>query len=902
MSLDSLRVRLADRYRIERELGQGGMATVYLADDLRHDRQVAIKVLKSEISAVIGAERFLREIKTIAALQHPHILGLIDSGEVDDTAYFVMPYVEGESLRDRLNRERQLPIADALSLTADVASALDYAHRHGVIHRDIKPENILLHDGRALVADFGIALAVTGAGGGTRITETGLSLGTPMYMAPEQAMGDRHIGPAADVYSLAATLYEMLAGEPPFQGNTAQAIIAKVLTERPAPVSRARETVPRHVAAAVHRGLARLPADRFPTAAAFADALARPGAFEPAGLEQPEQEPGRAPGLTRRSSRAALIGVIAVAVLSTALGTWAWLRPPTRARTLWIPVAFPRGQYVASRPGPSIALAPDGSRLAYVGPGTPEPQIWLWDFGRGRRDSVPGTVGAINPAFSPDGASLAFEIGGLGVLETVSLAGGPPRRLADSVSLFGEAWGPDNYIYYARVNGTPGISRVPATGGPAEIVTVADSARGEMDHRWLSILPNGKAALFTIWSGTVDGSEIAAVDLRTRHVTPLFKGVSARYVPPGRIVYAQADRTLSAVPFNQGNLAVGGRSVPLIGSISVKVGDAADFSVSENGTLAYMTGAAPVEELVWVTRTGGEQPVDSRVQGEFTSLRLSPTGDAVAVSLDTPTGESLWSYEFASGALSRLTFDGRLNRRPVWVDNGRALVYASDRDRGGITLWRIPAGGGRAPEPVLPHGIPDQAQDASLSPDGRLMVYRRGPGRTGNLELMVFAPGAGATAEPYFATRTRATSPRVAPDGHWLAYVSRESGRDEVYVQSLPRSGGRWQVSLDGGTEPAWSPTGTELFYRNGADQLVAASVATGSAFAVHARHALFSTAPYAHDFNRALYDVGPDGQRFLMVKILAGSPPLPDLGGSEEQLMLVLNWTRELDSRLAQQ
>ena len=254
--IDHLTAALADHYRIERELGAGGMATVYLAEDLRHGRKVAIKVLRPELAAVIGAERFVREIRTIAALQHPHILGLIDSGvaEVERSAlsaqrsslvYYVMPYVDGESLRDRLEREKQLPIADAVRIASEVANALDYAHRHGVIHRDIKPENILLHDGAALVADFGIALAVSSAGGSTRMTETGMSLGTPTYMSPEQAMGEREITARSDVYALGAVTYEMLTGDPPFTGSTAQAIVARVVTESPRPLTALRKTTGR---------------------------------------------------------------------------------------------------------------------------------------------------------------------------------------------------------------------------------------------------------------------------------------------------------------------------------------------------------------------------------------------------------------------------------------------------------------------------------------------------------------------------------------------------------------------------------------------------------------------------------------------------------------------------------
>src|SRR4029077_4744363 len=250
--------------------------TVYLAEELRHDRRVAVKVLRPELAAVIGADRFLSEIKTTANLQHPHILPLFDSGAADSFLFYVMPFIEGESLRDRLNREKQLPIPDAVRIATEVAGALDYAHRHGIIHRDIKPENILLHDGRALVADFGIALAASKAGG-SRMTETGMSLGTPAYMSPEQAMGEREITARSDVYALAATTYEMLVGDPPFTGSTAQAIVARVVTESPRPMLPQRHTIPPHVEAAVLTGLEKLPADRFATAADFAEALADSG-------------------------------------------------------------------------------------------------------------------------------------------------------------------------------------------------------------------------------------------------------------------------------------------------------------------------------------------------------------------------------------------------------------------------------------------------------------------------------------------------------------------------------------------------------------------------------------------------------------------------------------------------
>ncbi|MFN9086426.1 MAG: serine/threonine-protein kinase, partial [Gemmatimonadaceae bacterium] len=267
-----LTAALADRYRVERELGAGGMATVYLAHDLKHERDVAIKVLHPDLGAALGAERFLSEIKTTAKLQHPHILPLLDSGAADGRLFYVMPYVRGETLRARLERERQLPMAEALRIAREVAGALDHAHKQGIIHRDIKPENILLQEGSALVADFGIALAVQQAGT-QRLTQTGLSLGTPLDMSPEQAMGERAIDARSDVYALGAVTYEMLAGEPPFSGPTTQAIVARVLTERPAAIRAVRDTVPDGVEAAVFTALAKLPADRFGSAAAFAEAL-----------------------------------------------------------------------------------------------------------------------------------------------------------------------------------------------------------------------------------------------------------------------------------------------------------------------------------------------------------------------------------------------------------------------------------------------------------------------------------------------------------------------------------------------------------------------------------------------------------------------------------------------------
>src|SRR5688572_19631138 len=379
------------------------MATVYLADDLRHSRRVAVKVLRPELAVVIGAERFLAEIKTTANLQHSHILPLIDSGVADGFLFYVMPFVDGESLRDRLTREKQLPINDAVRIGTEVAYALDYAHRHGVIHRDIKPENILLHDGQALVADFGIALAASKAG--SRMTETGMSLGTPHYMSPEQAMGEREITARSDVYALGAMLYEMLTGDPPFTGSTAQAVVARVLTEAPRPMLPQRHTIPPHVEAAVLTALEKLPADRFASAAEFADAIA--------GKTYAATAPSSAPGGTavravRRDARwrdPATLGLAAVAVVAAAAAVWGWMRPapvlPVNRFSLFLPPEQALQPTIVS--GNRVAISPDGQRLVYVGPAERGGRLWHRELNQLNSTPIPGTEGAASPSFSPDG-------------------------------------------------------------------------------------------------------------------------------------------------------------------------------------------------------------------------------------------------------------------------------------------------------------------------------------------------------------------------------------------------------------------------------------------------------------------------------------------------------------------
>ena len=500
-----LNAALAGRYAIERELGEGGMATVYLAKDLKHNRNVALKVLKPELAAVVGAERFLAEIETTANLQHPHILPLFDSGEADTFLFYVMPYVEGETLGDRIDREKQLPVDEAVALASKVAGALQHAHEHGVIHRDIKPGNILLQGGEPVVADFGIALAV-GAAGSDRLTETGLSLGTPYYMSPEQATGDQAVGASTDTYALGSVLYEMLVGDPPYPGSTAQAVLGKIIAGKPVSATEHRASIPANVDAALRKALEKLPADRFASAQDFVKALADSG-FRYG--DEVAASAARSAGPWRGLSVA--FGAL-VLVLTMALG-WSLLRPQPPGPLILYSLALPPGEeLVGGVVRPRVALSPDGESLLYVGPGEAgDRRLWVRQRDELRGTQLFGSEGAQSPFFSPDGSRFGFTrgqprrrdgLGGNGVnLVVASFSGGAPIVLVDSLVGFdGGTWGSDDFIYYdgLTAGGTVGIMRGPATGGAFEQITTVDSARGETDHVWPHMLPEANGLIFTV--------------------------------------------------------------------------------------------------------------------------------------------------------------------------------------------------------------------------------------------------------------------------------------------------------------------------------------------------------------------------------------------------------------------
>ena len=653
--LTQLAQALRDRYRVERELGAGGMATVYLAHDLRHERSVAIKVLHPDLAAALGAERFLSEIKTTAKLQHPHILALIESGDADGLLYYVMPFVEGETLRLRLAREHQLPIDVAVRLAREIASALDYAHRHGVIHRDIKPENVLLHDGSALVADFGIALAVSAAGG-ARMTQTGLSLGTPQYMSPEQAMGERTIDARADIYALGAVTYEMLAGEAPFTGPTVQAIVARVITEQPRSLSVQRRSVPSNVEAAVMRALEKLPADRFGAAKEFGDALADAAQIS-ATRPMPTSTPAPVAARPWYARPASLVAAASIAAVAAAAG-WLAHRP---ARVALHPIRFTIALPTSSRPPEfphSVALSRDGSILAFSAHAGTERHIFVREMDQLEARAVPGSEGAFEVAVSPDGKWLAYTTES--DIRKLPVSGGTATTLGKFSDVFGLSWATGETLVFSRGPGNLGSSlwRLNAAGGAAALLLSADSSRAS----WPIALPDGTTIIYASL-GAASSYSFAGLGifsmatgrrsrLDIRGFVPL--GIAGNY-----LVYARSDGTLMAVAVDIERQRLLGAPLQLPTSVLARNGPNAALSAS--GTLAYVGGAQDrrvlIRDALGRTRTLIDEP------RAFTHPRLSPDGRRLAVEIGIAESSDIWLYELASHTLTRLTTGGS-NQRP----------------------------------------------------------------------------------------------------------------------------------------------------------------------------------------------------------------------------------------------
>jgi serine/threonine-protein kinase len=744
----------------------------------------------------------------------------------------------------------------------EVASALDYAHRHGVIHRDIKPENILLHDAQALVADFGIALAAARSDGSTRMTETGMSLGTPHYMSPEQAMGERDLDARTDVYALGCVAYEMLVGEPPFSGPTAQAIVAKVLTATPEPISSVRKTVPPAVEDAVHTALQKLPADRFATAKEFAEALggSTAGTRRTSGIVR-DQPASTARWLRDWRSIAALIAV-------AALGTWAILggRPGTTADAMSHKeyLSFPDSLFPTSSPGRTFAISPTGNEFVYLttgqaGDGT------LTVLMRKRVNQLdptelPGTTDARWPEYSPDGSQLGFvrTVFAQGALQVVSLTGGQPRTLvADSVFI-GISWGDDDYIYFSRLGL---ILRIPAEGGRVDTLTSHEAGSATQD-RWPVALPDGRGVLFARQQGT-GVQELLALEPGSREPRPVMEGIPVAVLPSGVLVFTADGRQVSAVAFDLDRLEARGNPVLLATDLRNNGLTIADAAFSASGSMLYWSDRGAYRRAYWVDRDGVAREIDPSWRTPVAeSPAISPDGRRLAIS----SGNALEVKQLDQGPATQVVrpIGGRNHLRPAWHPDGNSLLFYRSGAKDSVMKVRDDGVGELSSTVDEPRGV----ADATWSPDGRWIVYRTSVEGPNGSDIYAKQLGSDDSPIPVAVSTASQVTPAFSPDGKWLAYSSSEAGTFDIYLRPFPNvEDRRIQVSVRGGRQPRWSRRSGELFYVGAEEMMMAVRIRTTPTLEVGTPVPLFRVTPYfISTAFHSNYDVDADGQRFAMV------------------------------------
>ena len=906
-------------YEIVAALGAGGMGEVYRAHDTKLGRDVAVKVLPEHLlDDPERIARFQREAQLLAALNHPHIAAIYGLEDAGSTRFIVMELIEGESLDQRLRPGRPsatshkppagLPISDALGIARQIVDALEAAHDKGIVHRDLKPANIMLTaDGSVKVLDFGLAKHdTTGTSlSGERdalthsptltfaATQAGVILGTAPYMSPEQARG-RPADKRSDVWAFGCVLYEMLAGKRAFEGDDATEIIAAVVRAEPD-----WNALPADATPAVRKLLKRclekdrkvripdLSVVRFLMADADSVSMA-----DGAGVLAPMVS-------TRRMTIAAL-GAVAGAALA-ALIMWALLRPapPPRLQlarfALTMPAAYPIG---LGGPDRAIVMSPDGARIFSISGTTfgGGGQLMVREIDRLEAVPVRGLSNARAPFISPDSRWIGFFEAG--ELKRVPISGGPPILICRVTGgTRGSSWGTDDSIVFATNDASTGLFTVPAAGGEPRLLTKPDTARGEVDHFFPTILPNARAVLFTvIRAGSLDSAEIAVLDLSTGQRKTVIRGgahaeyvqVPARSGTAGYVLYA-AGGALRAIRFDAARLEPEGEPVVVADLVRTEATGAAQFSVSRGGTLAYAVGGPTrllSRSLVWVNRRGEEQPIEVPPRA-FTSPRISPDGTRVALAI-TDQEQDIWVLDLRHLALSRLTFGSSIEQNPVWMPDGKRILFSSSQ--GGIpNVFGQPADHTGAMEQltrsqaiVIPYSVSADGKSVVVTASGSTDIGIVRFDRPNETELLVEGPGSQINAE-------------ISPDGRWLAYQSAESGQYHIYVRPFPNvNGGRWQITTEHeGVRPLWARSGRELFYVAGSD--LDRAVMTVPVHATRGFEYGKPTQLFAGRYSMAqpgrMFDVSPDGQRFLMIK----EAQSPDPNAIPPSAVVVLNWLEEL-------
>jgi len=919
------------------------MGEVYRAKDTRLDRTVAIKVLPPHVADHPGwKQRFEREARAVAALNHPHICVLHDIGEAElptpqppglspveglapsrQIQFLVMEYLEGETLAQRLARhpgseDAGLPLNQALKYAIEIASALDKAHRQGIVHRDLKPGNIMLTKSGAKLLDFGLAKLSPltrpsaslspkvgegrGEGGSAAptisasLTASGTIVGTLHYMAPEQLEG-KEADARTDIFAFGAVLYEMITGTRAFEGASQASLIAAILGSQPPDLSTLRRTIPPALDRLVRKCVIKDPDDRWDTAHDLADELKWIAKI----LELPGQTSAREVRGRRvtlpLALAACLAGALAGGITIWRFGPSPQTAPPAVTHLL-VDVrpakhlAGPSREPADSSNRIALAFSPDGSHLAFSAVGDDGRQLYLRALDQPQAQPLDGSEGAVNPFFSPDGQWVGFWANGQ--LKKISISGAPTILLAETAEPVGASWGSNDAIVYGDSNSNE-LWQVAAGGGMPQPLTKLNRDKGEVSHRLPHVLPGGDAVLFTVrhlnMSGW-DSARVAVHSLTTGEQKVLIDGgADARYVPTGHLVFARMG-TVFAAPFDLERLEVTGGSVPVVPRVAQAVNarvqhndtGAAQFAVSESGSLAYLPGGFfPDQQLtfVWVDRRGTAEPLPISPRA-YRLPRLS-ADDRRVLFWTHGLERIVWIYDLSRGTFHRLTFDDQ-SSRPIWSPDERWIVYSS-ATAGPENLFRRRADGSGEPERLTTN---QDAQEAlSWSSDGHHVAFTQQTGISDlNEDIWILELNTGQ-ARPFVQTPAAEDQPAFSPDGRWLAYVSNESGRDEVYVQPFPGPGPELPISSEGGTEPVWAKTGHEVFYRNG-NKMLTVKIATEPQFSTARPEVLFE-GPYAVAAGPN-YDVTRDGQRFLMLREIERQPAPPPT-----TLHVVLNWFGEL-------
>jgi Tol biopolymer transport system component/predicted Ser/Thr protein kinase len=869
------------------------MGEVYKARDTRLNRIVAVKILPAHLADRAELrERFEREAKTIASLNHPHICTLYDIGHQDGIDFLVMEYLEGETLALRLLKG-PLPLEQVLQYAIEIADALDKAHRKGVTHRDLKPGNIMLTKSGTKLLDFGLAklrqdatpvVSLSQKPTADSLTAQGTILGTLQYMAPEQVEA-KEVDARTDIFAFGAVVYEIATGRKAFEGKTSASVMAKILEVDPPPMASLQPMTPPALDRVVRRCLAKDPENRWQTARDLE--LELKSIVEGGSQAALPLTAARGFGALGRRAMVLMLAGVVLGGLIASLAIWK-LVPTTLGGqpVASLAVVLSSGQQIAGLNLPAVALSPNGTQLVYVAVEGSTQQLYLRALDSLDAKPIPGTEGASAPFFSPDGQWIGFFA--QGKLTKASATGGSSQTLCDAALGEGGSWGPDDTIYFAPSN-ISGLWKVAASGGKPQEVTKPDRSKGDFSHRWPQVLPGGKAVLFTSRTGPGwEESNIVVQLLATGERRILVKGGNTgRYVPTGHLVYSRAG-VLMAVPFDLTRLEVSDSPPTLLGEIVSEWTEGAHYSLSASGSLAYVPDSPQrlQRRLAWVDRKGGVEPLPAPPR-PYENPRISPDGRRVAVQIEEAT-IGIWVHDFSRATLTRLTTPDASSQAPFWTPDGKHIAYRATRAGFRNVFWNATDGTGT--EERLTTGESAQTP-SSWSPDGKLLAFIDADPTMG-ASISVLPLEGDRKPQLFLRTKTSVRNPEFSPDGRWLAYESNESGRLEVYVQPFPGPGAKSQISTKGGEEPLWARNGRELFYRTG-DKMMAVDITTQPTFTAGSPRLLFAGRYEQGPNYTPGYDVSPDGQRFLMVK------PSEQAQAAPTQINVVLNWFEELKQKV---